>query len=84
MLAKASPERFCILNSEKSIDEIQNQIKLKLDRGCGMSLYPWQERSLVRIKLRELVNCITLIYLCGPSGAGLERFAECICLLINM
>jgi dTMP kinase len=32
LLAKASPERFCILNSEESIEEIQNQIKLKLDR----------------------------------------------------
>jgi dTMP kinase len=32
LLAKASPERFCILNSEESIDEIQNQIKLKLDK----------------------------------------------------
>ncbi|MDC0541871.1 dTMP kinase [Methylophilaceae bacterium] len=31
MLAKLSPERFCILNSEKSIEKIQNQIKLKLD-----------------------------------------------------
>ena len=30
-LAKLSPERFCILNSEKSIEKIQNQIKLKLD-----------------------------------------------------
>ena len=35
MLAKASPERFCILNSEKSIEEIQNQIKLKLDKVVG-------------------------------------------------
>ena len=32
LLAKASPDRFCILNSEESIEEIQNQIKLKLDR----------------------------------------------------
>ena len=32
LLAKASPERFCILNSEESIEEIQNQIKLKLDK----------------------------------------------------
>tara|TARA_Y100000389_G_C17410432_1_gene490576 strand:- start:830 stop:1447 length:618 start_codon:yes stop_codon:yes gene_type:complete len=31
MLAKLAPERFCILNSEKSIEKIQNQIKLKLD-----------------------------------------------------
>ena len=31
-LAKASPERFCVLNSEESIEEIQNQIKLKLDK----------------------------------------------------
>ena len=31
ILAKASPERFCILNSEESIKKIQNQIKLKLD-----------------------------------------------------
>ena len=31
ILAKASPERFCILNSEESIEKIQNQIKLKLD-----------------------------------------------------
>jgi len=30
-LAKASSERFCILNSEESIKKIQNQIKLKLD-----------------------------------------------------
>ena len=30
-LAKLSPERFCILNSEKPIEKIQNQIKLKLD-----------------------------------------------------
>ena len=35
LLAKASPERFCILNSEESIEEIQNQIKLKLDRVVG-------------------------------------------------
>ena len=35
LLAKASPERFCILNSEKSIEEIQNQIKLKLDKVVG-------------------------------------------------
>ena len=31
ILAKASPERFCILNSEESIEKIQNQIKFKLD-----------------------------------------------------
>ena len=30
-LAKASPERYCILNSEESIEKIQNKIKLKLD-----------------------------------------------------
>jgi len=30
-LAEASPERFCILNSEASIEKIQNQIKLKLN-----------------------------------------------------
>ena len=35
LLAKVSPERFCILNSEESIEEIQNQIKLKLDRVIG-------------------------------------------------
>ena len=35
MLAKLSPERFCILNSEESIEEIQNQIKLKLDKVVG-------------------------------------------------
>ena len=35
LLAKASPERFCILNSERSIEEIQNQIKLKLDKVVG-------------------------------------------------
>ena len=35
LLAKASPERFCILNSEKSIEEIQNQIKLKLVKVVG-------------------------------------------------
>jgi dTMP kinase len=35
LLAKASPERFCILNSEESIEKIQNQIKLKLDRVVG-------------------------------------------------
>ena len=35
LLAKASPERFCILNSEKSIKEIQNQIKLKLVKVVG-------------------------------------------------
>jgi len=35
LLAKASPERFCILNSEESIEEIQNQIKLKLDKVVG-------------------------------------------------
>ena len=35
LLAKTSPERFCILNGEKSIEEIQNQIKLKLDRVVG-------------------------------------------------
>jgi len=32
LLAKVSPERFCILNSEESIEKIQNQIKFKLDR----------------------------------------------------
>ena len=31
ILAKASPERYCILNSEESIEKIQRQIKLKLD-----------------------------------------------------
>ena len=31
ILAETSPERFCILNSEESIEKIQNQIKLKLD-----------------------------------------------------
>ena len=35
LLAKASPERFCILNSEESIEEIQNQIKLELDKVVG-------------------------------------------------
>jgi dTMP kinase len=30
-LVEASPERFCVLNSEASIEKIQNQIKLKLD-----------------------------------------------------
>ena len=30
-LVEASPERFCVLNSEESIEKIQNQIKLKLD-----------------------------------------------------
>ena len=35
LIAKASPERFCILNSEESIEEIQNQIKLKLDKVVG-------------------------------------------------
>ena len=35
LLAKASPERFCILNSEESIEEIQNQITLKLDKVVG-------------------------------------------------
>ena len=30
-LVKGSPERFCVLNSEASIEKIQNQIKLKLD-----------------------------------------------------
>ncbi|MDA9093782.1 dTMP kinase [Methylophilaceae bacterium] len=35
LLAKASPERFCILNSEESIEEIQNQIKLKLGKVVG-------------------------------------------------
>ena len=35
LLAKVSPERFCILNSEESIEEIQNQIKLKLDKVVG-------------------------------------------------
>ncbi|QZP17951.1 dTMP kinase [Methylophilales bacterium] len=35
LLAKASPARFCILNSEESIEEIQNQIKLNLDRVVG-------------------------------------------------
>jgi len=35
LLAKASPERFCILNSEESIEEIQNQIKLNLDKVIG-------------------------------------------------
>ncbi|MDC0931372.1 dTMP kinase [Methylophilaceae bacterium] len=31
ILAESSPERFCVLNSEASIEKIQNQIKLKLD-----------------------------------------------------
>ena len=35
LLAKASPEIFCILNSEESIEEIQNQIKLNLDKVMG-------------------------------------------------
>jgi len=35
LLAKVSPERFCILNSEESIEEIQNQIKFQLDRVVG-------------------------------------------------
>ena len=35
LLAKASPYRFCILNSEESIEEIQNQIKLKLGKVVG-------------------------------------------------
>ena len=35
LLAKESTERFCILNSEESIEEIQNQIKLKLDKVVG-------------------------------------------------
>ena len=30
-LVEASPERFCVLNSQASIEKIQNQIKLKLD-----------------------------------------------------
>lgn len=30
-LVEASPERFCVLNSEASVEKIQNQIKLKLD-----------------------------------------------------
>ena len=30
-LVEASPERFCVLNSDASIEKIQNQIKLKLD-----------------------------------------------------
>lgn len=30
-LVEGSPERFCVLNSEASIEKIQNQIKLKLD-----------------------------------------------------
>ena len=30
-LVEAAPERFCVLNSEASIEKIQNQIKLKLD-----------------------------------------------------
>jgi len=32
-LVEASPERFCVLNSEASIEKIQNQIKLKLDEA---------------------------------------------------
>ena len=35
LLARASPERFCILNGEESIEEIQNQIKLNLDKVMG-------------------------------------------------
>ena len=31
MLVKNNPKRFSVLNSEKSIDEIQSQIKIKLD-----------------------------------------------------
>jgi dTMP kinase len=31
MIAKNNPKRFSVLNSEKSIDEIQSQIKIKLD-----------------------------------------------------
>jgi len=31
MLAKNNPKRFSVLNSEKSIDEIQSQIKIRLD-----------------------------------------------------
>ena len=31
MLAKNNPKRFSVLNSEKSIEEIQSQIKIKLD-----------------------------------------------------
>ena len=31
-LVEAAPERFCVLNSEASIEKIQNQIKLKLDK----------------------------------------------------
>ena len=31
MIAKNNPKRFSVLNSEKSIDEIQGQIKIKLD-----------------------------------------------------
>lgn len=31
MIAKNYPKRFSVLNSEKSIDEIQSQIKIKLD-----------------------------------------------------
>ena len=30
-LVEASPERFCVLNSEASIEKIQKEIKLKLD-----------------------------------------------------
>ena len=31
MIAKNNPKRFSVLNSQKSIDEIQSQIKIKLD-----------------------------------------------------
>lgn len=31
MIAKNNPKRFSVLNSKKSIDEIQSQIKIKLD-----------------------------------------------------
>ena len=31
VIAKNNPKRFSVLNSEKSIDEIQSQIKIKLD-----------------------------------------------------
>ena len=31
MIAKNNPKRFSVLNSEKSIDEIQSQIKIRLD-----------------------------------------------------
>jgi dTMP kinase len=33
MLANACPERFVVLDSQKSIEEIQCQIKLKLDEA---------------------------------------------------